>query len=96
MEVFVKTEFCCIIDATEPVEIEMVKPEPSLVFIQKGKRGTRDGDRAIDSEAGGHSPDKLGLTAAELSGEGDKAPRLQQASEPLPQQDGIFNTVRTK
>ena len=96
MEVLVKTKFCGIIDTTESVEIEMVKLEPSLpIFVNESKRRACDRDRAINPQAGGHSPDKLGFPAAEFSGEGDKAPRLQQTSEPLPQQNGIFNTVRT-
>lgn len=73
----------------------MVKSDSSLVLIQKGKRRTCNGYRAINTQTGGYPPYKLGLACAQLSGEGDKTPRLQQSPKPLTQPDSLFNTVRS-
>lgn len=95
VEVFIKAEFRCIIAAAETVEVKMVQREPSLsVFIEQGKCGTRDRHCAVNTEAGCNPPNELGLPTAELSGQGDKAARHQEPTEPFTQRNGFLYAVR--
>gem|GEM_PF-6616889 len=96
MEVFVETKLCDIVSSPEAVEIEVIKSDSPLVLVQEGKRGTRNGNRIVNPQAGCHPSDELGLATAKVTGKGNEAPRFHQLAKPLTQRDGFFDTMRTK
>lgn len=96
VEILVEPEFRCVVSPTEAIEVEVVEPEPSRVFIQDGERRAGDRKRWIDTETHRHPSGKLGLAASEFAGERDKGTDTEQSAKPRSKGNCFFDVVGEK
>ena len=70
-----------VVRVSQAVEVKVVEVQPSIVFVDEGESGARDGDFPRDTQSAGDAARDEGLARAQLTPQGNDVSGLEMTSQ---------------